>query len=71
MASIFGETDGILMIDYFHKGQTINGTYYASLLSQLRENIKIKCRRGGSRFTTVSLYAAMECVQMQRWMSLF
>ena len=30
---------------YLQKGQTINGTYYASLLTQLREKIKIK-RRG-------------------------
>ena len=60
MASIFWGPDGIVMTDYFHKGQTINGTYHASLLSQLRENIRIKRRRGGSRFTTVSLYAAMD-----------
>ena len=33
------------MVDYLQKGQTINGTYYASLLRQLRENIKLK-RRG-------------------------
>ena len=42
MASVFWDADGILLIDYLRKGQTINGTYYASLLTQLRENIKIK-----------------------------
>ena len=39
MASVFWDTDGILMV-----GQTINGTYYAFILMQLRENIKLKCR---------------------------
>ena len=45
MASVFWDADGILLIDYLQKGQTINGTYYASLPTQLRENIEIK-RRG-------------------------
>ena len=42
MASVFWDADGILLIDYLQKGQTINGTYYASLLTQLWEKIKIK-----------------------------
>ena len=42
MASVFWDADGILLIDYLQKGRTINGTYYASLLTQLREKIKIK-----------------------------
>ena len=42
MASVFWDADGILQIDYLQKGQAINGTYYASLLTQLREIIKIK-----------------------------
>ena len=37
MASVFWDADGILLTDYLQKGQTINGTYYASLLTQLRE----------------------------------
>ena len=45
MASVFWDADGILLIDYLQKGQTVNGTYYASLLTQLREKIEIK-RRG-------------------------
>ena len=45
MASVFWDADGILLIDYLQKGQTINGTYSASLLTQLWEKIKIK-RRG-------------------------
>ena len=43
MASVFWNADGILMVEYLQKGQTINGTYYASLLRQLRENIKVRC----------------------------
>ena len=39
MVSVFWDADGILLIDYLQNGQTINGTYYASLLTQLRENI--------------------------------
>ena len=45
MASVFWDAAGILLTDYLQKGQTINGAYYASLLTQLREKIKIK-RRG-------------------------
>ena len=44
MASVFWDADGILLIDYLQKGQTINGTYYASLPTQLREKIKIRGR---------------------------
>ena len=46
MASVFWDADGVLIIDYLQKGQTINGTYYASLLRQLRETIKVKWCRG-------------------------
>ena len=45
MASVFWDEDGILLIDYLQKGQTINGTYYTLLLTQFREKIKVK-RRG-------------------------
>jgi histone-lysine N-methyltransferase SETMAR len=45
MASIFWDCDGIILIDYLSKGETINGNYYANLLQQLREAIKTK-RRG-------------------------
>ena len=45
MATVFWDADGILLIDYLQNRQMINSTYYASLLTQLREKIKIK-RRG-------------------------
>jgi len=33
-ASIFWDQDGILLVDYLPKGQTINAEYYSSLLVQ-------------------------------------
>ena len=36
LALIFCDQDGILLIDYFPKDQTINTEYYSSLLMQLR-----------------------------------
>jgi len=48
LASIFWDQDGILLIDYLPKGQTINAEYYSSLLVQLKEILKEK-RRGTGR----------------------
>jgi len=45
LASIFCDQDGILLIDYLTKGQTINGKYYSSLLVQLKDVLK-ENRRG-------------------------
>jgi len=45
LASIFWNQDGILVIDYLSKGQTINAEYYSSLLVQLKDILKEK-RRG-------------------------
>jgi len=44
LALIFWDQDGILLIDYFPKGQTINAEYYSSLLVQLKDTLKGKCR---------------------------
>jgi len=44
LASIFWDQDGILCIDYLPKGQTINVEYYSSLLVQLKDILKEKCR---------------------------
>jgi len=44
LASIFRDQDGILFIDYLPKGQTINADYYSSLLVQLKDILKEKCR---------------------------
>jgi len=43
LASIFWDQDGILLIDYLLKGQTINAEYYSSLLMQLKDILKEKC----------------------------
>ena len=43
VASIFWDQDGILLIDYLPKGQTIKAEYYLSLLVQLKVILKGKC----------------------------
>jgi len=45
LASIFWDQDSILLIDYLPKGQTINAEYYLSLLVQLKDILKEKCRQ--------------------------
>jgi len=45
LASIFWDQDGILLIDYLPKGQTMNAEYYSSLLVQLKDSLK-ENRRG-------------------------
>ena len=45
LASIFLDQDGILLIDYLPKGQTITAEYYLSLLVQLKDILKGKGRR--------------------------
>jgi len=37
LASIFWDKDGILLIDYLPKDQTINAEYYSSLLVRLKD----------------------------------
>jgi len=45
LALIFLDQDGILLIDYLPKGQTINTEYYLSLLMQLKDILKEECHR--------------------------
>jgi histone-lysine N-methyltransferase SETMAR len=45
MASVFWDCDGLLLIDYLPKGETINKEYYANLMPQLRDAI-VQKRRG-------------------------
>jgi len=40
----FWDQNGILLIDYLPKGQTINADYYSSLLVQLKDILKEKCQ---------------------------
>jgi len=53
LASIFSDQDGILLIDYLPKGQTINAECYSSLLVQMKNILKEK-RRG--KFTKAVLF---------------
>jgi len=53
LVSIFWDQDGILVIDYLPKGQTINAEYYSSLLVQMKGILKEK--RCGN-FTKVVLF---------------
>ena len=58
LVSNFWEQDGILLVDYLPKGQTIHAEYYSSLLVQLkdflRKNTARKSRRGSCSCTTMS-----------------
>jgi len=45
MASVFWDSEGVLMIDYLERGKTVTGVYYAELIQKLRSAIKEK-RRG-------------------------
>jgi len=39
---VFWDQNGILLINYLQKGQTINAEYYSSLLVQLKDILKEK-----------------------------
>jgi len=52
LASIFWDQEGILLIDYLPKGQTINAEYYSSLLVQLKDILK---KKHSGKFTEVFL----------------
>jgi hypothetical protein len=42
--SMFLDQDGTLLIHYLPQGQIINTEYYSSLLVQLKDILKEKCR---------------------------
>jgi len=44
LASIFWDQDGIILIGYLRKGQTINAKYYSILLVQMKDILKEKHR---------------------------
>ncbi|XP_048259430.1 histone-lysine N-methyltransferase SETMAR-like [Haliotis rufescens] len=53
MASVFWDSEGVIMVDWLPKGCTVTGAYYVELLRQLREKIKVT-RRG--KLTKGGLY---------------
>jgi len=59
LASIFWDQDGILLIHYLPKGQTINAEYYSSLLVQFKGILKEKRRSREGR--QVGLVLALKC----------
>jgi len=42
MATVFWDSQGIILIDYLQKDKTITGAYYATLLDRLKEELKKK-----------------------------
>ena len=42
MATVFGDTKGVIMLDCLPKRSTLTGVYYANLLDQLRTAIREK-----------------------------
>ena len=42
MATVFWDSQGIILVDYLEKGKTITGGYYATLLDRLNSEIKEK-----------------------------
>ena len=57
LVSIFRDQDGIFLVDYLPKGQTINAEYYSFLLVQLKdilkENAAERSPRGSCSCTTM------------------
>ena len=45
MASVFWDSEGVLMTGYLERGKTVTGVYYAELIRKLRSAIK-EIRRG-------------------------
>ena len=45
LASIFWNSQGVIMVDYLEEGCTINGAYYAEELRRLCQEIVKKSRR--------------------------
>jgi len=65
LALIFWDQDGILLIDYLPKGQTINAEYYSSLLVQLKKNAAGSSPRGCCSCTTIPRptgYSQLQCL---------
>ena len=46
MASVFWDSEGVLMIDYLERGKTVTDVYYAELIQKLWSAVKEKrCRK--------------------------
>jgi len=49
MATVFWDSQGIILIDYLQKGKIITGEYYAMLLNRLKEELKKKTAKIGAQ----------------------
>ncbi|GBP35774.1 Mariner Mos1 transposase [Eumeta japonica] len=65
MATIFWDSEGVLLIDYLPKGTTMNGQYYANLLAQAREAV-VQKRRGLSRSAVLQDNASVHTARVSR-----
>jgi hypothetical protein len=67
IASIFWDSQGIILIDYLEQGRTINGTYYADKLRRLRQEIARKrkgsapARHAPAHTSQVAMAATTDC----------
>ena len=66
LASLFWDVQGILFLDYFEKGRTINSEYYIASLVRLKEEITKKKR---SQMKKTNVLFHQDC-QLQRWQKL-
>jgi hypothetical protein len=42
LASVFWDKDGILLVDFLEKGETITAKYYTALLDKLKQQLVFK-----------------------------
>ena len=59
MASIFWNSQGVIMIDYLEQDPMINGAYYANKLRRLRQQIARKMRGKLTRGVLILQYNAL------------
>lgn len=65
ITSVFWYANGIIMVDYRTKGQTITGVYYAALLRQLQE--KIRLHDGREKLRIELFYPRLRLHQSLPW----
>jgi histone-lysine N-methyltransferase SETMAR len=49
MATVFWDSQGIILINYLEKGKTITGASYSSLLDRVKTKLHEKCPRLGHK----------------------
>ena len=59
MATVFWDSEGVLMIDYLQRGKTVTGVYYADQIRKLRAAIK---QKRGESCVTVCFFITTTCL---------